>query len=164
MKPLLRLRVLDGPDTGTKALGTSFGRLSTAPAGLERDYAFESEARLDCRPEQGGRAEPWWLLARTPEDVAGYYRFWIERRFGVRLIQPGHGAHITVVAGERPLSNEGAWAGLHGRVVSFRYAHEVFTNGRHWWIRARSAKLEAIRASFGFPRRERGRRTGPSFP
>lgn len=137
------------PNVGTKALTTAYGTLVTAPAGLQHDYCFNSEAELFVDPSIGKKFDPWWIIATSCNDLVAYYRNMIEKRFHVRLLKPSFDSHISVVAGEEPLQNADTWSDFHGRKVSFSYTHEVFTNGAFWWVRVKSKDLENVRKHFG---------------
>lgn len=137
------------PNVGTKALMSLYGRLITAPAGLQHDYCFEAEAELLVDPTIGKKFDPWWIIATSCNDLAAYYRGMIEKRFNIRLLKPSFDSHVSVVVGEEPLINASTWNEFNGRKVKFTYTHEVFTNGYFWWIRVKSKELENVRKHFG---------------
>lgn len=137
------------PGAGTKAVGSAYGRLATEQGGQRHDYVFEADATVVVDPVQGKRCEPWWMIAQSCDDLAAYYRSIVARRFGIRLLKPSFGAHVTVMAEERPLRDEAGWKRFHGLRVRFSYTHDVYTNGSFWWLRVSCPELDRIREHFG---------------
>lgn len=72
----------------------------------------------------------WWAIVTADREITRYYRWWVERRFGIRLLPPSWDAHVSVVRGETPApAFRKLWKRHHGELVTFRYAHHVRRSG-----------------------------------
>lgn len=72
-------------------------------------------------------------------------------KHGHSVAPPMAGCHISVVRDEEPTRKD-LWKASVGRSVSFEYQPKLQTNGRHWWLLARSTELLDLRESFGLKR------------
>lgn len=137
------------PNQGTRVLGTRFGRLVSEPR--NEHYPHAGTMRIVYTPDG-------WCRGHTDFQIQDYYAHQIEKRFGIRLhTRSLHGAHITIIRGhrEKQLKNIGHQP-LKGKIVPFKYSHDVFTNGEHWWLNVQSDSIKIIREHLGLefqPRR-----------
>lgn len=86
-----------------------------------------------------------------------YYSWFIERAYGLALVRPLRGAHVTFVNDRTAEISSDAWERLRatsGSVsASVALSTDVRTNGRHWWLRVESAPaLEDMRQELGLRR------------
>ena len=142
-------RLVFDPHAGSEVMGSCFGVLVSVPRS-GNDFVHEHDGVLEYDPRAGRAANPWWVILRCCDGLIGYHRRLVERRFGIRLNPPLFGAHISVVRGEEPPAPD-AWRRHHGRAVTFRHTHKVFTNGEFWWLYVRSDDLVAVREELGLP-------------
>lgn len=136
------------PERGTTVLGSKFGELITAP----RTYWYPHESTMKIHYDAGG-----WCRGSTDYQIQAYYAHQIEREFGIRLhTRSLYGSHVTIIRGrEKKLKNSDDKP-LNHRIVKFKYSHEVFTNGDHWWLNVECLDIKSIREHFGLeyaPRR-----------
>lgn len=97
----------------------------------------------------------WWAVLKVCDDIAAYYRWWLQSERHVHLHQPAWGGHISVVRGERP-RNQSEWKKYHGKRIEFEYLHghigttpDKDAPGNFHWIYARCAELDEIRKELG---------------
>lgn len=90
------------------------------------------------------------------DDTDKYYRWLIERRFGLKLNQPLRGSHITFI-NDRIEDNYDKIVEVakffNGKTASFEYdPSELRTNNTHWWLKVYSDDLLNFRELCGFTR------------
>jgi len=147
----MKLYINTSSKIGTKVLGSAYEQLTTEYAGNDIDYIFESEGKIIVDPSIGNKYEDWWIMAKTSNGLASFYRSLVAKRFGVRLIEPSFNSHISIITGEKPLLNEDQWKKFHGEKITFKYSNEIFTNGYFFWIRVQSPEMIELREYYGLP-------------
>lgn len=90
-------------------------------------------------------------VAQIEGDLAGYYAWFIYKRFGLKLIKPLRKSHVTFVNdSSTEIINLDAvkelWDTQPVEIVLDRL---IRTNGKHWWLKAFCDKFDIIRASLG---------------
>lgn len=137
---------------------------------------FKSYGYLKYDPDnKQTRTEPWWALLKCDYGLVNYYRHLILKSYGLeftsdiltdkidaetkkvwpikvldaRTNTSAWGPHISVIRGEKPVNRE-YWKRYENERIEFTYDPEYLnTNGRHFWIRAVSPRLEEIRTELG---------------
>jgi len=71
-------------------------------------------------------------------------------------MRPAWDSHVTVVRNEEPLQKE-VWERYNGKQVNFDYGHQIFTDGKYYWVNVVCEKLLDIRVELGLSR-------DPEFP
>jgi hypothetical protein len=123
------------------------------------------------------RYDEWWAILRCDIGLSKYYRSMVEnsasrivpsdlwldsakldtsidkhwmvsiRKF--KTSPSAWGPHVSVIRGEKPLDLT-AWKKYQDERVEFTYdPRYINTNGRHWWFRVKSPRLEEIRKELG---------------
>ena len=86
-------------------------------------------------------------------DIEDYYRWFLEKRFNLKLNRTLRGTHITII---NDICNIEHWDRIvkkyHGKEIEFFYEIEPCSNGEHWWIRVHCPKAEEIRLKIGLDR------------
>ena len=102
--------------------------------------------------------KPGWMLLSVRCDIDKYYRWFLRKRYGIELMMPAWGPHISVIRGEG-INGEGnnldkeLWQSFkdkyNGQKVDFFHEVEPRTNGKHWWLRVECEYLKNIRHEMG---------------
>ncbi len=93
-----------------------------------------------------------FLIAEVDNGIASYYRWWVNKRYGLALQHTAWKPHITIVDGKRPLTDAQMklWKKYQHLVIDFEYSVEMEQQWKFWVLPVRSQKLSEIRAEFGF--------------
>lgn len=155
MQRSMRL-IVDKAD-GTHVVGSKFERLiTTFRDNHGDDFAHSAVSTLVFDPVEKHRvSEPWWLIAVTDNEIAKYYASQVNKQFGIKLDPPSWGAHVSVLRGQEPSTPTKDWAAQNGEKVVFKYTHDIYTNGEHWWLNVYSDRFAEIRSTYGFPEGKR---------
>lgn len=129
---------------GTHVLGSSFNRLITTYRDREGDnYIHQTVGVL--------RYVGDWALVQVDEDIPRYYAAQVENRFGIKLqVKTQWGAHVSAIRGEHPVDNAEKWGHDDGKLIVINYTHEIYTNGRHWWLNVDSPDLSVVRDLYNY--------------
>jgi len=118
---------------------------------------FEINAKLNFDPSivtKKHKAHSSWkhvAIAKLDGDMHLYYAWLLERRFGLELVRPLRGAHVTIISDivDNDIYKE-AREFFHGKEIKLYYEpSEIRTNGDHWWIKIYSKDAENIRSAMG---------------
>ena len=92
----------------------------------------------------------------VPDNIGHYYRYWIFKRFGIKLAPPAYGCHITILDGRQPVQKEFLenWKKYDGKIVEIEYTPEVYQVWKFWCLPIKSALLQQIRTELGFPNKD----------
>lgn len=94
--------------------------------------------------------KPYWAIVQMNCDIDSYYRWFLERRYNIKLIKPAWGAHISVIRGEPCEQWEYFKSKYNNKIIDFEYNLEFKTNGQHWWLNIVCDELKAIRQEMGY--------------
>lgn len=144
---------------------------------------FKAKARIifDPKPLSGSSEKmfkPFWVIAvvdgQNGKDFGDYYRYLLEKRFGMhvqssytdqgetvirthmglKLQLPAWGTHISIVRGE-PVEKK-VWesykAQYNDKLVDFEYDISPRTSGVHWWLRIKCEEFLNLRELMGLKR------------
>jgi hypothetical protein len=126
---------------------------------------FESTGYMIYDPPRPGlkTKNKWWAVVRVDDEIARYYRYWIQKNpvhYGmprIKLAQPSWNAHISVIRGEQPRPDlMHLWKKYDGKKFSFRYSGipvmtEERHDGRHWIVEVDCPELLEIRRELHRP-------------
>jgi hypothetical protein len=100
--------------------------------------------------------KPWWciILLDENDDTGDYYRWFVKKRYGLKLQRPAFGTHISLIRGEEttPANWKIFKEKYDGKPVKFTHESELRTNGKHWWIRIKCDEAKDMREEMGYPR------------
>lgn len=131
-------------DAGTMVLGSKFEMLQLAPR-TEDAFVHSTIATLDYHDD-------WWLLANVHVGIVLYYANQIERRFGIELhTRTLWKPHVSIIRGKIPLANADKWGRNNGQRIKINYTHQVYTNGKHWWLNVECQQFSEITDFFSLP-------------
>lgn len=85
-------------------------------------------------------------------DICEYYKWFIEKRFHIRLKQNIRGPHITIINDQKGDENlyQTAKNKWDGKIIEFEYdLNRIRTDKKHWWISASSPVFSKIRVEAG---------------
>ncbi len=138
---------------GLLVLGRKFNDLEglIVEPDFKPDYSFKSKGYLVYDPVQNKDFQPWWLMLKTDDEIVSYYQYYIQKKFGVKLLNPSFNSHISIIAGEEPVKNKEKWKINHGKEIEFEYTQDIFTKGDFWWLRTNAPEFNQIRSFFGLP-------------
>ena len=93
-----------------------------------------------------------WLMAYADDEICDYYRklaFMYSPT--LRLNQPKHGAHITIISGrwETPPRKDMYWRKYDKIWVEIEYSLEVQNNELYYWLPVYCKMFEEIRVELG---------------
>lgn len=121
---------------------------------------FKTSGIIEFEPEhktkKHERQSSWKriVLIRLNCDMHLYYRWFLERRFNLKLNKPLRGAHITFISDkgiDEKLYNE-CKRKYNRKRIAFSYDVSPKTNGEHWWLKVKCQQAEAIREEMGLNR------------
>lgn len=147
-------KLLVNPRMGTRILHSRYGILKTIPKDDTLDYEHQGTAVLEYDPRYGNKFNPWWLISNIDGDISAYYRWFVTKELGIKLLKPAFGNHISIITGEKPPLD--GWGYLNGTPINFHYTSEIFTNGEFWWLNVKSDDAINIRKKLGLPKKEIG--------
>ena len=83
-----------------------------------------------------------WIVLNVDKSIVNYYAWWVGRLTFKKGSQSYHGAHITVLNGdkERP-KTIGFWRKYEGEKINFWYSNIIETNGQYYWLPVRCPRL-----------------------
>lgn len=120
-------------------------------------YKSYGKLTFDPLPLSGNKSvmfKPWWIILQMTDDTDNYYRWFIEKRYGLKLQRPAWGGHISIVRGET--TSQENWnifkTKYDGKEIEFEHSGEIRTNGNHWWLRTYCDNLKDFREEMGYPR------------
>jgi hypothetical protein len=89
-------------------------------------------------------------VIRTDCEMAGYYAWFLKKRFNLELNKNLRGSHVTIINDRIDVNvfNTAAQV-FNGRECHFYHELEPKSSGRHWWLRVYCPEGEAIRESIG---------------
>lgn len=92
-------------------------------------------------------------IVQFKDDFCDYYRWFLNKEFGLYLNRPLRGSHITVVNDRISDIGEGFdIMDIDGKEVTVYYdPTNIRSNSEHWWINAESKDIEDIRGTIGLP-------------
>lgn len=127
---------------------------------LEGRLVFDPP-NVSKKHERQGSWKAVAVLAFPGED-ARYYAWFIERRYGLPLVRPLRGSHVTFVNDKTSHMAHRAWdrvrASHGGRSARVTLSLDPRSNGGHWWLPAvDAAELMDVRTALGL-------RRDPYFP
>jgi len=105
------------------------------------------------RPGMKTRTQ-WWCIATVDREISRYYRWWIQKTYGLMLHKPAWDCHISVIRGEKPGSDLlNLWKKYDGMKVSFDYTPYVYPNkgAKFFAIKVQSNDLLHIRKELQLP-------------
>lgn len=91
------------------------------------------------------------IVAEVDTNIAEYYRWWVKKRYGLRLQNTAWISHITIVDGKSALdlSKNENWKKFHGQFIEFEYSVEIEQHWKFWTLPVRSNDLMMVRKSLG---------------
>ena len=89
---------------------------------------------------------------QVKDDSCDYYAWFIKKRFGLELIKPLRGTHVTIINDRNTeVPNFDLIASLYnGKPIEFEIdVNSIQTNGEHWWLKVYCEKAKDIREEAG---------------
>ena len=126
--------------------------------------SITGKVKFDPQARSGNAAalfKPGWVIVSLDCDIDNYYAWFIKKRYGIRVLSPAWGPHISVVRGfsEEGMIDEKIWSNIkeiyHNKEIEFLYDTSPRTNGNHWWLKVESEFLYEIREKLGIARQPR---------
>ncbi len=125
----------------------------------------ESRVQFSCEPlkvySSGGiiripdlSQKPGWYYVSVDDQISEYYH-WFYSRGLKKWSKSLNGCHMTFIAGEREnriVTQEEILPFLYDQ-IDFEYENIIYTNGRAFWLNARSPQLNKIREQLNLPPR-----------
>jgi len=138
---------------------TAIGRLRYDPRGasvpyrpwwlvLQCDGDWHRRLLVDVR----GKLPQAWRIVTDPDRNVGKTRDVPHLGRVGRLIRPAWGCHISILRGERPTKNAGAWGRDNGFEVTFEYDPDPWYNNEYVWYDVYSEGLLDMREAYGLRR------------
>lgn len=120
-----------------------------------RQYKSTGILIFDPTTRQTKHYRDWWVILSCDDEIAAYYRYWIQRELDITLQRNLWGSHISIIRGEKPKKNTECWKKDHKTKVSFSYTPEALQhNDTHWWLKIFDIEsLSTIREFYGLSER-----------
>lgn len=94
----------------------------------------------------------WWCICTVDKEITRYYRYYLQKKFGITIFQPAWDAHISIIRGEEPSeNNKYLWKKYNNMRVEFEYSHNVSVQkgGKYFTIDATCDIFTVIRNELG---------------
>lgn len=121
------------------------------------DNWVKAKGILVYNPKRDGikkirKANDWILVVETDPNIAKYYRWWVQKRFGLFLNHTAWKTHISILNGKKPVKDEYKefWKKYDKNWITFEYSVNVEQHWKFWTLPVRSKQLESIRKELGF--------------
>lgn len=100
--------------------------------------------------------DEFFLVLDLPDNIGHYYRYWVFKRFGIKLAPPAYGCHITILDGRQPVSPAflDKWKKYDSKIVEIEYSPEIYKTWLFWCLPIKSDFLQTVRNELGFPNKE----------
>lgn len=115
------------------------------------------KGKLEYNPKRPGLKktrghDEFFLVLDVPDNIGVYYRYWVFKRFGIKLSPPAYGCHVTILDGRTPVSPQylDVWKKYQGKEIVIEYTPELYTHWKFWSLPVFSKELVAIRKELGF--------------
>lgn len=130
---------------------------------MEKVFQHKDVARITYKPYRPGlkHKKDWWCVAEVNGDIDAYYRWFVLKRYGLKLHKPAWGAHISIIRGEKPFQDKmDLWGKYEGLEVQFEYSCNIRQSGDttgwdrpdcFWFVDIKSDFLIDIRKEMNFP-------------
>ena len=115
------------------------GRITFDPIDLTKKHVEQSEWKNSA------------IVLIDNDDFCEYYAWFINIRYRIYPLKPLRGLHFTII-NDKVLDNEKyleAKEKYNNTIVEIEYSIDPRTDGKHWWLNAKSEDAEAIRISCG---------------
>ena len=89
-----------------------------------------------------------WAVIDCPLDIVHYYNRVVRWLKWIKLSEPLHGAHITLVAGTHETGDKKKWGYRDGEKVDFWYG-PVQGDGGYYWLPVYCPDIQEIRKVLG---------------
>ena len=97
--------------------------------------------------------KPYWAIIVTNDDIDDYYRWHLQKRFGIILQAPAWGPHVTIADGTEP-KNIKIWEEVkskyNNQLIEFEYEIFIKSNSKHWWLKVVCPEVDVIRKELEF--------------
>lgn len=114
-------------------------------------YVFDVPNVTKKHAEQGTWKK--FAMIHLDCDMDDYYRWFLEKRYNVKLNLPLRGPHVTIIndreANMLPGSWEKAVEKYQGKEIEIFLCNDLRTDGSHWWLRAGGDGLWEPRMDLG---------------
>jgi hypothetical protein len=118
---------------------------------------YEVYGRIVVNPENKTRkhiSQAGWkrvIYIELEEDLSALYRWFIFKRYNLRLTKPLRNTHMTLVndkVDDRTLFDKVS-QDLSGSIVKVSVYLDIETDGIRWWLKSESEEAEKIRVFLG---------------
>lgn len=91
------------------------------------------------------------IVANVDPNIAEYYRWWVKKRFGLRLQNTAFIPHVTVLDGKNANTavDMKRWKAFEGQTVDIEYSVGIEQHWKFWVLPVRSNDLQAVRLDLG---------------
>lgn len=90
------------------------------------------------------------LIVQFPyDDLSAYYRWFIERKYGLKLQAPMFGCHVTIVRGDEPGWKAKNWKKYEGHKLTVEVSPLVYKQRIFWALPIRCQRAHEIRHELG---------------
>lgn len=97
------------------------------------------------------RLSPWWLIVDVDNNIGKYYRYWIQRQWGLVLQAPTWGTHITL-SNDRDVIDpkyQHHWKKFQGKKIDFEYSVVIEQHWKFFVLPTRCERFNEIRHELG---------------
>ena len=102
----------------------------------------------------------YWIIISVDSDLCRYYMTCFNKSHvvtDIQLMKPKWGGHITIVRGEYEQyelnkKNDQVIKENDNKLIEFKYSHETYGNGNHYWLDIDCDKALNLREELGLDR------------
>jgi len=120
------------------------------------EVMFESYGKIIYDPARPGlkKKNKWWSIITVDREITRYFRWHVLWNWGIKLHQPSWDAHISIIRGEKPRTQEKMklWKKYQGQKITFKYSNLVMNvpeKPQFWFVEVDCPMVRQIRDEFG---------------
>lgn len=115
------------------------------------------QGRIEISPNREGvrKERPDLLIVKVSNDVSRYYRWFIEKRYGLELDPPCFGSHISVLDGRKAIvksvANQQYLKSIDNKPITIKFNPDSLYRVWHFiCLKVEEEELNVIRKTLGF--------------
>lgn len=95
-------------------------------------------------------ADDWHLILKVDNGISEYYRWWLQKRFGLYTNPPTWGCHVTVCDARQKPGNPAVWRAYEGDLITIEYSPVIYQAWKFWCLPVRSNELTFMQKELGY--------------
>lgn len=114
---------------------------------------FKSTGKIIYDPHRPNlkKKKDWWVTLIVDPEITRYYRWFVMKRYWLKLHMPSWGSHVSIIRGEKPYNEYmHLWKKYHLKEVDFEYSNDIIFRRGFCFVEVKNDFLLNIRKEFKF--------------